>query len=74
MIIKKDEFSNWVENRRKNTKESYMDTVLEACSQFSIEIEMVGPLLNQQIVGKIQAEATDLNYFKRENFSLQGFL
>jgi len=74
MILKKDEFSQWVENTHSFTKESYMDTVLQGCDRFNVEIEFIQPLLSEQIIQKIKAEAINLRYFKTSSRSLKAFL
>lgn len=74
MILRKDEFSAWVEHRRADTHESFMDTVLEGCEKFNIEIELIAPLLSEQLIGKIKAEAIELKYFKANSKSLKAFM
>lgn len=74
MIIKKADFSAWVEKYQAENKETYLDTVLRGCEEFSIDIEMVNPLLTEQIILKIKAEATDMHYFKTTTKNLEDFL
>jgi hypothetical protein len=74
MILKKEEFSMWVENSKIATKESYIDNVLLACERFNVEIELVQPLLTDQIVLKIRAEAIKRNIIKSSTKSLKAFI
>lgn len=74
MILRKEEFSMWVEKTRASTKESYMDTVLSACDRFNVEIDLVQPLLSQQIVMKIKSEAINRRIMKTTSKSLKSFL
>ena len=74
MLINQESFSGWIETNRAKTQESYIDTVLEGCEIFGIDIELSQGLLNQQIIGKIKAEAIEMNIFKSESESLGDFL
>lgn len=74
MILKPQQFVQWVEDTRAATQESYMDTVIAGCEKFNIELDLVDALLSEPIRLKIKAEATDRNYFPRTNSSLKEFL
>lgn len=74
MILKKDEFSLYIENRRAATKESYIDSILAACERFKVEVDLVQPLLTDQLIMKLKSEAIDLHIIKTDSTSLKSFL
>lgn len=47
----------------------YIDACLLYCEQNDLEVEYVGDIIknNQNILGKIQKEAEDLNYLQKES-------
>lgn len=47
----------------------YIDACLLYCEQNELEVEYVGDIIknNQNILGKIQKEAEDLNYLQKES-------
>lgn len=74
MIIQKEEFTEWVESTRARTKENYIDTILLACSEFDVDVDLVQPLLSAPLILKVKAEAIQLKYFKTTTTSLEKFI
>lgn len=73
MIIKQNEFCEFIEKQRIFTKTTYLDSILEACDRFSLDIEQVKPLLNEQILFRLEAEARKSNNLKaQKNISLEA--
>ena len=68
MIITKKDFCNHVEKEyANNTNATMIDTILEACTQFNVDPEMVEPLVNRSLKDKMKVEFIELNYMKSEN-------
>ena len=65
MLIRKESFCLWIETFRRENKESYINSVLEACTKFHVEEGLVKDLLNVQIINKLEAEAMKLNILKK---------
>lgn len=74
MIIRKEEFCKWIEVHRSTSKQSYIDSVLDACEYFKVQEELVKDLLNNQIILKLEAEAKDLNFIRKTETSLKDFI
>lgn len=64
MILKKNEFCEWIERYKTVRKENYMSSIIAACESFSVDPDSVKPLLNDQIISKLEAEAIKLNQLK----------
>jgi hypothetical protein len=67
MILQKHEFCEWIERYRAINKEKYMDSILEACQYFSVDPESIKPLLNEQIIHKLEAESIKQNLLKNNS-------
>lgn len=64
------EFSSLVESRvRKTPDATYMDTILDLCEEYDIEIKSIGKLISPKIKSIINEEAVSLNFFKEDNSS-----
>jgi hypothetical protein len=74
MIIKRDAFCDFIELLHKKTGQTYIDSVLDACEQFSVNEDMVKDLLNIQIISKLEAEAKGLNFIKNTSHSIREFI
>lgn len=74
MIVRKEEFCAWVELHRIKTKQSYIDSVLDACDRFKIKEEFVPSFLNDKIIQNIQVEAKELNYLPNNEYNMKEFL
>ena len=73
MIVKKEQFCEWIEQHRENTQGTYMDSILDACESFNISESLCKDLLNVQIISRLEAEAKSLNFIKRTSFSISEF-
>lgn len=60
----KEQFSNKVIERVKNTKMTFMDCVLEITEEMGLDPSASGKLLTKPIVEKIQQEAKELHLLK----------
>lgn len=59
-----NEFAAYIENKVSLTKISYMEAVIQYCNEVDIDIESVGPVVNQKLKEKIQAEAIQSNMMR----------
>lgn len=59
-----NEFSIFIDEMVNKTKVSYMDAVINYCNEMEIDIESIGPLINQKLRDKIQMEAEQANMIK----------
>ena len=53
-----------IEEKRRKTKENYIDCVVLVCEDLGIEIEQVGEHIPKNIKEKIEADALKLNLLK----------
>lgn len=74
MIIKKEQFCEWIEQNKRKTAGSYIDAVLNACETFNISETLCKDLLNVQIISQLEAEAKSLNFIKRTSFTISEFI
>lgn len=58
------EFSQYIDEMVTKLKISYMDAVINYCNEKEIDIESIGPLINQKLKEKIQVEAEQANMIK----------
>lgn len=58
------EFSLYIDEQVSNLKISYMDAVINYCNEKDIEVDSIGPLINQKLREKIQVEAETANMIK----------
>ena len=56
-----------VENKVLDTKQSYMDAVVDLCDKLDIDPIDVKKFISPVIQGKIEAEAMTLNLIPRQN-------
>lgn len=59
------EFSLYIENKVLTHKLGYMDAIISYCDEMDINIENIGPLVNQSLKDKLQIEAEDNNLMKK---------
>ena len=70
MIITKKDFCLYLEDKFIESDKSMIEIVLEACEKYTIDADLVEPLINRQIKEKLEQEFIDLNYLKTENFKV----
>ena len=58
------EFGQYIDEMVSRLKITYMDAVINYCNEVDIDIESVGPLINQKLREKIQMEAEQANMIK----------
>lgn len=66
-FLNKQKFTQLVEDSVRINKSSYMDAVIELCSQHNLELEEVRKFISPIIKDKIEAEARKLNFLPRQN-------
>ena len=66
-FLNKQKFTQLVEDSVRINKSSYMDAVIELCSQHNLELEEVKKFISPIIKDKIEAEARKLNFLPRQN-------
>ena len=66
-FLNKPSFTKMVENKVLDTKQSYMDAVLDLCTRLDIDPIDVKKFISPVIQGKIEAEAMTLNLIPRQN-------
>lgn len=59
-----NEFSIYIDEIVTRTKAGYMEAVIAYCDEKDIEIDSIGPLINQKLREKIQMEAEVANMIK----------
>lgn len=59
-----NEFALYIESIVLSQKIPYMEAVINYCNEIDIEVDSVGPLINQTIREKIQMEAEQANMMK----------
>ena len=64
-----EKFTGDIEALVLKTKMSYIDAIVEYCSDNSIEIETVNKLISKPLKEKLRHEATELNYLKRTSLA-----
>lgn len=64
------EFSEEIEKYVKNTRESYMDSVIMYCKENDLDFESINSLLSTVIKQKIQFEAENLNMMTKTSTQL----
>ena len=60
-FLNKPNFTKMVENKVLDTKQSYMDAVVDLCEKLDIDPIDVKKFISPVIQGKIEAEAMTLN-------------
>ena len=66
-FLNKPNFTKMVETTVLDTKQSYMDAVLDLCDRLDIDPIDVKKFVSPVIQGKIEAEAMTLNLIPRQN-------
>ena len=66
-FLNKPNFTKMVENKVLDTKQSYMDAVLDLCDNLDIDPTDVKKFVSPVIQGKIEAEAMTLNLIPKQN-------
>ena len=66
-FLNKPSFTKMVENKVLDTKQSYMDAVVDLCEKLDIDPIDVKKFISPVIQGKIEAEAMTLNLIPRQN-------
>ena len=66
-FLNKPNFTKMVENTVLDTKQSYMDAVLDLCTRLDIDPIDVKKFVSPVIQGKIEVEAMTLNLIPRQN-------
>jgi len=66
-FLNKPNFTKMVENKVLDTKQSYMDAVLDLCEKLDIDPIDVKKFVSPVIQGKIEAEAMTLNLIPKQN-------
>ena len=64
------EFSEEIEKYVKNSRESYMDSVIMYCKENDLDFESINSLLSTVIKQKIQFEAENLNMMAKTSTQL----
>ena len=59
-----NEFSIYIDELVSQLKIGYMDAVITYCNEKDIDIDSIGPLINQKLKEKIQLEAEIANMIK----------
>ena len=66
-FLNKPNFTKMVENKVLDTKQSYMDAVVDLCDKLDIDPIDVKKFVSPVIQGKIEAEAMTLNLIPKQN-------
>ena len=66
-FLNKPNFTKMVENKVLDTKQSYMDAVIDLCDKLDLDPTDVKKFIPPVIQGKIEAEAMTLNLIPRQN-------
>lgn len=75
-ILTQKDFTQWVEFRKvAQPDQSYLEIILDACNTFEVEYESVRPLLSDQVISKLEAEARAAKLLKEKvkSHTLDGF-
>lgn len=59
-----NEFSIYIDEQVASKGISYMDAVISYCNDKDIDVDSIGPLINQKLREKIQLEAEQANMIK----------
>lgn len=59
-----NEFSMFIDETVSKLRCTYMDAVINYCNEMDIDVESIGPLINQKLREKIQIEAEQTNMMK----------
>ena len=64
-FVSREKFSEAIEQYVKDTNMTYIDAIVQYCTDKNIEIESVGKLISKPLKEKIRFEASELNFLKR---------
>ena len=64
-FISRDKFTEDIEKIVLDTKQPYIDVIVQYCEDNTIDIESVNKLISKPLKEKIRVEAMDLNYLKK---------
>ena len=64
-FVSREKFIGDIEALVLKTKMSYIDAIVEYCSDNNIEVDTVNKLISKPLKEKLRHEATELNYLKR---------
>lgn len=68
--ISKEDFSKRIENYVKQTNSSYIDAVVHYFEEYSFDFSLAPKLLTQPLLEKIEGEAKELNYIRKNKNKL----
>lgn len=60
-------FSMAIETLAKKKNISYMDSIIEHCTETGLEIELAAKLISTSLKAKIAIEAEELNFLPKSN-------
>ena len=66
-LFTKKSFSELIELKVKESKSSYLDTIIDVCKDRMIDPEDIAKLLTNPIKAKLEAEGMNLGYLKKKN-------
>lgn len=66
-FLTKKRFTKIVEDTVRDTRMSYMDSIIHVCEQNMIELDDVKKYLSTPIIERLEAEAMSLNFLPRGN-------
>ena len=64
-FVSREKFTGDIEALVLETKMSYIDAIVEYCTDNSIEIETVNKLISKPLKEKIKCDAMELNFLKK---------
>ena len=64
-FISRDKFTEDIERIVLETRQPYIDAIVQYCEDNTIDIETVNKLISKPLKEKIRCEAMDLNYLKK---------
>jgi hypothetical protein len=59
-----NEFSAYIDDSVNRFRISYMEAVINYCNEMDIDVDSIGPLINQKLREKIQMEAESSNLMR----------
>jgi len=71
LMLTKNKFTKMVESTVKKKTISYLDAIIDICSEHNIEIDDIKKFISPAIKSKLEAEAIKLNLMVEKNNSLE---